>query len=67
MSTSDFDDMLTITEAAGLLRKPVSTLRYWRHLGIGPKSFRVGRNVRYWRADLIDWLRRQSGADPDAA
>jgi DNA-binding transcriptional MerR regulator len=63
----DLPDLLTITEAADLLRKPVATLRYWRHLGIGPKSFRVGRNVRYWRADLLDWLRCQSGTSPDAA
>ena len=65
--TQDMADMLTISEAADLLRKPVATLRYWRHLGVGPKSFRVGRNVRYWRSDLTDWLHRQSGAGPDAA
>jgi DNA-binding transcriptional MerR regulator len=65
--THDLPDMLTITEAADLLRKPVATLRYWRHLGVGPKSFRVGRNVGYWRADLLDWLHRQSGTSPDAA
>lgn len=40
-------EMLTITEAAKILRKPVATLRYWRHLGEGPRSFKVGRNVRY--------------------
>ena len=26
-------ELLTITEAAELLRAPVATLRYWRHLG----------------------------------
>lgn len=67
MITYDMADMLTISEAAELLRKPNATLRYWRHLGVGPKSFRVGRNVRYWRSDLVDWLHRQSGGRPDAA
>jgi hypothetical protein len=35
-------DLLTIREAAELLRAPVATLRYWRHLGSGPHSFRLG-------------------------
>jgi hypothetical protein len=26
-------DLLTLTEAAALLRAPVATLPYWRHLG----------------------------------
>jgi hypothetical protein len=40
-------ELLTITEAADLLRAPVATLRYWRHLGTGPRSFRLGRRVLY--------------------
>ncbi len=32
-------DLLTISEAAEVLRTPVATLRYWRHLGTGPHSF----------------------------
>ena len=31
-------ELLTITEAAELLRAPVATLRYWRHLGTGPAA-----------------------------
>lgn len=62
------DHLLTITEAAALLRAPVATLRYWRHLGAGPRSFRVGRGVRYWHNDVLCWLRQQSGDDgPQAA
>ena len=56
-------DLLTITEAAALLRAPVATLRYWRHLGTGPRSFRVGRGVRYWRTDVIAWLEAQKRSD----
>ena len=26
----------------------------------GPRSFKVGRHVRYWRADLILWLTEQT-------
>ncbi len=56
----EHDEMLTITEAAQLLRLPVATLRYWRHTGDGPHSFRLGRHVRYWRTDLILWLNEQT-------
>ena len=52
-------DLLTITEAADLLRAPVATLRYWRHVGTGPHSFRLGRRVLYRRDDLHDWIAQQ--------
>ena len=48
--------LLTLAEAAGILRAPVATLRYWRHLGIGPSSFKIGRRVMYRRVDLDDWI-----------
>ena len=54
------DDMLTLQEACRYLRVPEGTLRYWRHLGAGPRSFKVGRHVRYWRTDLILWLTEQT-------
>ena len=53
--------LLTITEAAQLLRAPVATLRYWRHLGTGPHSFRVGRRVLYRREDLHAWINTRHG------
>ncbi len=54
-------ELLTITEAADLLRAPVATLRYWRHLGTGPRSFRLGRRVLYRRDDLQAWVEEQLG------
>ena len=54
-------ELLTITEAAELLRAPVATLRYWRHLGIGPRSFRIGRRVLYRSDDLLSWIDAQRG------
>jgi DNA-binding transcriptional MerR regulator len=53
-------ELRTITEAAELLRAPVATLRYWRHLGTGPRSFRLGRRVLYRRADLRTWIDAQA-------
>ena len=52
-------ELLTIAEAAQLLCAPVATLRYWRHLGTGPRSFRLGRRVLYRRDDLHTWIDAQ--------
>lgn len=51
--------LLTLAEVAAMLRTPAATLRYWRHLGTGPRSFRVGRGVRYWQHDVLAWLQDQ--------
>ncbi len=54
------DEILYLKEAAAFVRKPEGTMRYYRHLGIGPRSFRHGRNVAYWKTDLILWLAEES-------
>ena len=54
--------LLTLAEAAALLRAPVATLRYWRHLAIGPDGFRLGRRVMYRREDLDRWVAGQREA-----
>lgn len=51
--------LLTLAEASARLRTPVATLRYWRHLGIGPDSFRLGRRVVYRRDDVDRWITAQ--------
>lgn len=56
------EEMLTLQEACAFLRVPEGTLRYWRHLGAGPHSFKIGRHVRYWRADLVAWLADQTNS-----
>jgi hypothetical protein len=60
------NEMLTLAEAGTFLRVPEGTLRYWRHLGAGPHSFKVGRHIRYWRTDLITWLAEQTRASSPA-
>ena len=54
-------ELVTITEAAELLRAPVATLRYWRHRNTGPRSFRLGRRVLYRRDDLRAWIDARAG------
>jgi excisionase family DNA binding protein len=49
--------LLTINEAAELLRLPIATLRHYRAVGEGgPKSARIGRRVMYRRADVLDYI-----------
>jgi excisionase family DNA binding protein len=56
---NDLDELLTLGEVAELLRVPDATLRYWRHRGTGPESFKIGRHVRYRRSDVRAWLHHQ--------
>ena len=56
------DELLSIAEVAAMVRVPIATLRYWRHLDTGPHSFRIGRSVRYWRTEVLRWLEDQSGS-----
>lgn len=58
MSETDHE-LLSTAAAARMCSKPESTLRYWRYLGTGPRSFKVGRSVRYRRDDVQSWLTRQ--------
>lgn len=55
-------DLLTVAEAAALLGIPESTLRYWRHCNTGPRSFAVGRSVRYRAEDVEAWLEARMAA-----
>lgn len=53
-------ELLNTDEVAELTRVPPTTLRYWRHMGTGPKSFKMGgRRVMYRRADVEAWISEQ--------
>ncbi len=56
-------ELLTLAEAAAVLRTPVATLRYWRHLGIGPDGFRLGRRIVYRRQDVDRWVAERQRAE----
>jgi predicted DNA-binding transcriptional regulator AlpA len=47
---------LITAEVAELVRTPIETVRYWRHVGKGPKSFKVGRRVLYALEDVDAWI-----------
>lgn len=54
------DELLSTKETSELLNIPVGTLRWWRHTGEGPRSFKLGaKTVRYRRSDVEAWLTEQ--------
>jgi predicted DNA-binding transcriptional regulator AlpA len=61
------DALLTPAEVAERLRRPVATVRYWRAMGIGPKSANVGGRVLYRRSDVEAWVEEKFNAPQGAA
>ena len=63
----------TTPEAAEHYRTTVQTIRYWRHIGYGPKGVKVGVRVLYPAAEIEAFdreLATQAAAahgGPDAA
>lgn len=55
----DDDPILTADEVCALTRVYPATLRWRRHMGLAPASFKIGRNVRYYLSDVLDWLAAQ--------
>lgn len=49
---------LVTEEVADITRTSAETVRYWRHVGKGPRSFKVGRRVLYREADVQAWIDR---------
>lgn len=51
------DHYLTTAEVAERYRTAESTVRYWRHIGYGPKGVKIGRRVLYSQAELTRFER----------
>lgn len=49
-------EYMTTNEVAELCRTSPETVRFWRHVGKGPASFKCGRRVLYPKADVERWL-----------
>ena len=50
----EVDPLLTVREAAALLRCSVHSLNKWRLTGGGPRFVRVGSRVRYRQSAIAD-------------
>lgn len=55
--------LLTTEEVADRFRTSPATVRYWRHLGIGPAGVRVGRRVLYDEMEVIRWWESKVSGD----
>ncbi|WP_319457549.1 MULTISPECIES: helix-turn-helix domain-containing protein [unclassified Mycobacterium] len=55
-------DLLGVRTASSYLGIPEATLRYWRHAGHGPASFKMGRRLVYRREELERWISAQETA-----
>jgi excisionase family DNA binding protein len=60
------EPLLTTEEVASLLQIPVATVKAWRAHGKGPRGHRVGRHIRYFRADVDAWLEQRADPRPAA-
>ena len=57
--------LLTTDGVAERFRTSPSTVRYWRHLGVGPAGIRVGRRVLYDEAECDRWWQSKVAAGRD--
>jgi len=53
----EIDDQTAVAEYLGV---PPRTLEDWRHKRTGPPFVKVGQRVRYRKADVDQWMERQT-------
>jgi hypothetical protein len=58
----DAEELLSLSEAAEILKVPVNTLRWWRQLGTGPEFFKIGRHLVTTVGDVRGFIRQQRHA-----
>ena len=51
--------LLRVPDVSELTGIPEATLRFWRHVGTGPRSAKLGRRVVYREIDVIEWVDAQ--------
>jgi DNA-binding transcriptional MerR regulator len=61
--TSEAPTYLTTKDVASRYRTAPSTIRYWRHIGYGPKGIKVGRRVLYSPASCEEFEREQAAEE----
>jgi excisionase family DNA binding protein len=54
---------MTVEQVSEHLQVPVTTLYNWRYSGKGPACAKIGRHLRYRRADVETWVDKQVQLD----
>ena len=57
---TDGEKLMTPQEVAEYLAVPQRNLYRWRAEGTGPRAAKVGKHLRYRRADVERWLDEQA-------
>ena len=66
-TVSGLEPLMSIEELSEYLDVPVRTLYDWRLAGRGPCAVHVGRQIRYFVTDVLEWLRNNREAAPGRA
>lgn len=53
------DNLMTVEALAEYLGVPVATVYAWNSRSLGPRRYRLGKHVRYRRADVDAWVDAQ--------
>ena len=51
-------ELIIPKEAARILARPESTLRYWRCVGVGPQWIKIEGRIFYDVANLVEYIER---------
>ncbi len=65
--TEPTNRLLDVWDVAGYLGIPAQTLYAWRVTDRGPRGIKIGRHLRYRRADVESWLEAHADDRPPAA
>lgn len=61
-ASSQIADLMTVEDIHKETGIPKDTIRWWRHVGRGPVTFKLGRRVMCRREDFEAWLSDAYGA-----
>lgn len=55
-ASDDVPVLLTLEEAAKIVRKSNAQMRWMRHNGTGPRSAKLSGRIVYRRQDVLNWI-----------
>lgn len=61
------DRLLQLPEISAMTTLTVDSLRWLRHAGKGPRTFKLGRRVVAYESDVLAWIAAQREADRQPA
>ncbi len=58
------EPLLDVSDLAGYLGLPVSTVYDWRARGLGPRAYRFGKHLKFAVSDVRTWIEQQRELEP---